>query len=220
MEAITVTDPARAPNACRPPETYVPSRGVTAATEPNRPSGDQNRRYHYPDPKQQANCWWWVVDGFAMGSLNESRVRRKPVRVSPGAEWRVNEAEPHQLATRSFRARGGGRGSRLRVGLLRHAKYRNLYTCPVAKIVPFTEARSKLSELLDEVAQRQEHVVVTRNGRPAAVVLSSAEYDALTETLEVLEDAETLEALRESEADYREGRTQSLTEVRRELGLA
>lgn len=90
----------------------------------------------------------------------------------------------------------------------------------MTKVVPFTEARSKLSELLDEVTQRQEHVVVTRNGRPAAVVLSNAEYDALTETLEVLEDAETLEALRESEADYREGRTQSLTEVRRELGLA
>jgi antitoxin YefM len=89
----------------------------------------------------------------------------------------------------------------------------------VAKIVPFTEARSTLSELLDEVTDRQEHVVITRNGRPAAVVLSSEEYDALTETLEVLEDGETLEALRESEADVQAGRVYPLSEVRRELGL-
>jgi antitoxin YefM len=89
----------------------------------------------------------------------------------------------------------------------------------MAKIVPFTEARSTLSELLDEVNERHEHVVITRNGRPAGVVLSSEEYEALTETLEVLEDDETLQALRESEADVREGRVYPVDEVRRELGL-
>ncbi len=90
----------------------------------------------------------------------------------------------------------------------------------MAKMVPFTEARARLSELLDEVNKRQEHVVITRNGRPAGVVLSSHEYEALAETLEVLEDDEALEALRESEADVRAGRVYSLDEVRRELGLA
>jgi antitoxin YefM len=89
----------------------------------------------------------------------------------------------------------------------------------VAKVVPFTEARATLSELLDEVTERHEHVVITRNGRPAGVVLSSEEYEALAETLDVLDDEETLEALRESEADVRAGRVYPLDEVRRELGL-
>ncbi len=88
------------------------------------------------------------------------------------------------------------------------------------RTVPFTEARAKLTELLDQVNERHEHVVITRNGRPAAVVLSSDEYEALAETLEVLEDDDALEALRESEADVRAGRVYSLDEVRRELGLA
>jgi antitoxin YefM len=88
------------------------------------------------------------------------------------------------------------------------------------KTVPFTEARSRLTELLDEVNKRHEHVVITRNGRPAGVVLSTEEYEALMETLEVLEDDEALEALRESEEDFRAGRLHSLDEVRRELGLA
>lgn len=89
----------------------------------------------------------------------------------------------------------------------------------MTKIVPFTEARSTLSELLDEVSERHEHVVITRKGRPAGVMLSSEEYAALAETLEVLEDDDTLEALRESEADVREGRVYPLDRVRRELGL-
>lgn len=90
----------------------------------------------------------------------------------------------------------------------------------MAKTVPFTEARARLTELLDEVNERHEHVVITRNGRPAAVVLSSEEYEALAETLGVLEDDEALDALRESAADVRAGRVYSLDDVRRELGLA
>lgn len=48
----------------------------------------------------------------------------------------------------------------------------------------------------------------------------SGAVEALAETLEVLEEEEAIEALRESEADVRAGRVYSLDEVRRELGLA
>lgn len=90
----------------------------------------------------------------------------------------------------------------------------------VARVVPFTEARRRLTQLLDEVEARQEHMVITRNGRPVAIMLSTEEYEALEETLEILQDDETLSALRESEQDVRAGRLSSLDEVRRELGLA
>jgi prevent-host-death family protein len=90
----------------------------------------------------------------------------------------------------------------------------------VAKIIPFTEARARLTELLDDVEARHEHVVITRNGRPAAVVISTEEWGALEETLEILQDEETLDALRESEEDLKAGRLFSLDDVRRELGLA
>jgi antitoxin YefM len=97
---------------------------------------------------------------------------------------------------------------------------RFLYTLLVARIVPFTEARARLTQLLDEVEARHEHVVITRKGRPAAVVVSPEEWDAIGETLEVLQDDATLSDLRESERDVEAGRVFSLDEVRRELGLA
>ena len=90
----------------------------------------------------------------------------------------------------------------------------------MARTVPFTEARAKLSELLDELEDRHEHVIITRNGRPAAVLVPAGEQEALEETLEILQDEGILEALAESEKDVEAGRVASLREVRRELGLA
>ncbi len=77
-----------------------------------------------------------------------------------------------------------------------------------------------MTELLDAVEARHEHVVITRLGRPAAVLVSTEEWEALGETLEILQDEETLTALRDSEKDVKAGRLFSLDEVRRELGLA
>jgi antitoxin YefM len=90
----------------------------------------------------------------------------------------------------------------------------------MAKMVPFTEARANLSKLLDELERRHEHVVITRNGRPAAVLVPAGEQEALEETLEILQDEGILDALGESEKDVKAGRLTSLREVRRELGLA
>jgi antitoxin YefM len=95
-----------------------------------------------------------------------------------------------------------------------------MYSTDMPKKVSFTQARAELSDLLDDVGRTHEHVEITRNGRPAAVLMSPEEYEVIQETLEILGDAETLDALRESEADVRARRLQTLAEVRRELGLA
>ncbi|MCA1726130.1 MAG: type II toxin-antitoxin system Phd/YefM family antitoxin [Actinobacteria bacterium] len=89
----------------------------------------------------------------------------------------------------------------------------------MSEYVPLTEARARLSDLVDAVEGRHEQVVITRHGRPVAVLVSMEEQAAVEETLEILQDEELLEALRESEEDVRAGRTIPLSEVRRELGL-
>jgi prevent-host-death family protein len=89
-----------------------------------------------------------------------------------------------------------------------------MYTSAVAKIVPFTEARANLTELLDALENKHEHVLITRNGRPSAVMLSAEEYESLEETLDILQDKELLEALRKSEGDIKAGRLVSLEGLR------
>ena len=97
--------------------------------------------------------------------------------------------------------------------------YETLHTEGMAKVVPFSEARARLGDLIDEVARTHEHVVITRRGRPVAIVLSADDWEAVEETLGVLEDRELVEALRESADDVAAGRVRTLVSVRRDLGL-
>ena len=95
--------------------------------------------------------------------------------------------------------------------------YRLRYTLVVAETVPVRELRSELARFIDRVADLREHVVVTRRGRPAAVLIPVDEYEALEETAEILSDAETLAAIEEGLGEVERGRTVTLAELRREL---
>ncbi|GIG59098.1 antitoxin [Longispora fulva] len=65
-------------------------------------------------------------------------------------------------------------------------------------ILPFTDVRNRLSELIDEVGRTHERVTITRHGQDVAVLLSPADLEALEETLEVLSSPEAMRQLAES----------------------
>lgn len=87
----------------------------------------------------------------------------------------------------------------------------------MAKTVPVRELRAELAELLDEVADRREHVIVTRRGRPAAAIVPIDEYDALEETAEILSDPGTMAAIDRGRAEVRAGKSVALDKVRSEI---
>jgi antitoxin YefM len=95
--------------------------------------------------------------------------------------------------------------------------YMIMYTEPMAKTVPVRELRSNLSSLLDDVSDRRDHVLVTRNGAPAAALVPIDEYEALEETAEILSDPDALAALEIGLAEIERGETVTLTELRSEL---
>ncbi len=65
--------------------------------------------------------------------------------------------------------------------------------------------RDHLSEIVDRVEQHHERLVVTRNGRPAAVLISPEDLAQLEETIAVLSDADALADIREADAAYARG---------------
>ena len=87
----------------------------------------------------------------------------------------------------------------------------------MAKTIPVREFRSNLAEVLSDVADRRNHVVVTRNGRPAAALVPIDEYEALEETAEILSDTETLSALEAGLDELARGETIELSDLHREL---
>ena len=73
--------------------------------------------------------------------------------------------------------------------------------------IPLSEAKARFSEYVDHVAQQQDRVVVTRNGRPAAVLVSPDDLDSLEETLAVLSDSSLLSQIAASVKDLDRGET-------------
>jgi prevent-host-death family protein len=69
----------------------------------------------------------------------------------------------------------------------------------MSETLPLATVKARFSELVDRVARQHDRVIVTRKGRPAAVLVSPEDLDSLEETLAVLCDPELMAQVRESE---------------------
>jgi antitoxin YefM len=81
-------------------------------------------------------------------------------------------------------------------------------------VLPLSEIKKRLSEIVDGVEERHDRVVLTRNGRPAAVLISPDELESLEETLEILSDPKATKAIRTAEADIDAGKGVSGDDLR------
>ena len=64
------------------------------------------------------------------------------------------------------------------------------------KTLPLSEAKSQLSGLVEQVRALEDQVMITRNGRPAAVLVSAEEFERWKETIEVRGDAALMKEIR------------------------
>ena len=82
------------------------------------------------------------------------------------------------------------------------------------RTVSVTDAKARLSELVAAVADTQERIDITRNGEPAAVLISPAELTAMRETIAILSDPQLVADIQEAEADVAAGRTVDAESIR------
>lgn len=87
------------------------------------------------------------------------------------------------------------------------------------KSVPLTEAKEKLSALVEEADTTHEIIQITRHGRVAAVIMSADDLESLNETLHALRTTGVVEELAQADADYAAGNTVSGEDIRRRYGL-
>lgn len=80
--------------------------------------------------------------------------------------------------------------------------------------LPLAEIKKHLSEIVDGVEQRHDRVVLTRNGRPAAVILSPEDLEALEETLDILSDPKAMREIRKAQAEVDAGNVVTGDELR------
>ena len=72
----------------------------------------------------------------------------------------------------------------------------------MSKTIPISEVKTRLPKLVSGVEEREDEIVVTRNGRPAAVLVNYDEYERLKETLDVLSDPGSMRQIAQSKSFY------------------
>ncbi len=74
------------------------------------------------------------------------------------------------------------------------------------KTFQLTEAKNRFSRIVDAVADRGERVMITRNGKPAALMIDPDEFERLLATLDILSDPNMMAQIRRSERNFKAGR--------------
>jgi antitoxin YefM len=74
----------------------------------------------------------------------------------------------------------------------------------IMKTLSLSEAKMKLSSLIDAVQATDEEVLITKNGAPAAVLVSPDEFDSLKETIAVRSDAALMREIKEGLKDLKQ----------------
>ena len=79
------------------------------------------------------------------------------------------------------------------------------------KTLSLSEAKMKLSELIDMITATDEPVVITRHGRRAAVLVSPDKFDSWEETVAIQFDSELMAEIKEGLLALKEGRSSLYT---------
>ncbi|CAN7509282.1 type II toxin-antitoxin system Phd/YefM family antitoxin [Pseudarthrobacter oxydans] len=87
------------------------------------------------------------------------------------------------------------------------------------RTVPLSEAKDKLSALVEEADKTHEIIQITRHGHPSAVLMSADDLESLQETIHWLSQPGIREDLEQAKRDISSGETVSGEELRREFGL-
>ncbi len=87
------------------------------------------------------------------------------------------------------------------------------------KTLPLSEVKQQLSKIVDAVEARDEQVTITRNGRPAAMIISPKEFESWEATLELMSDPEAMAGIRRGLRNLEEGNVLTEREIEELFGL-
>ncbi|MBE9504422.1 MAG: type II toxin-antitoxin system Phd/YefM family antitoxin [Proteobacteria bacterium] len=79
------------------------------------------------------------------------------------------------------------------------------------KTLPLSEVKMKLSKLVDTVSTTDEEIVITKNGYPAAVLVSADEFEGWKETLAVHSDDKLMGEIEAGLTELREKKAKLYT---------
>ena len=84
----------------------------------------------------------------------------------------------------------------------------------MSETLPLAEVKAKLSEMVDRVERQHDRITVTRNGRPAAVLVSPDDLASLEDTLDLLANPTALAEIEQARREAKTGKTLTAEQLR------
>jgi len=83
----------------------------------------------------------------------------------------------------------------------------------MSKTLTLSEAKARLSELVARVEQTEEELVITRNGRPVAVLVSAEEFESWKETRDIQRSPALMQEIKQGLSQLEKGQSFSFEEI-------
>lgn len=76
----------------------------------------------------------------------------------------------------------------------------------IDRFIPVSEAKTRLLDLVRDLQAKDDIIAITKNGVPAAVLLSAEKFEGFLETIDILSDEKAMTSLRRSRREARAGK--------------
>jgi len=83
----------------------------------------------------------------------------------------------------------------------------------MTQILPLSVAKIRFSRLIQDVIRREDEILITRNGKPAAVLLNAEEYASWKETQEIKSNPALMREIRQGLRAIQRGKARRYTRV-------
>ncbi|MFH0796145.1 MAG: type II toxin-antitoxin system Phd/YefM family antitoxin [Candidatus Omnitrophota bacterium] len=83
--------------------------------------------------------------------------------------------------------------------------------------ISLKELRPELPGVIRDIDIRLDRFIITKRGKPTAIMMSLDDYEGLLETIEILSDKEAIKRIKKAKQQIKEGKIISLKELRRKI---
>ena len=89
----------------------------------------------------------------------------------------------------------------------------------MTKSISLKNLRPKLPNVINDIDSKMDRFIITKRGRPVALIMSIDDYEGLLETLDILSDKKLVKQIRQAQADIKKGNIKALEQIEKELGI-
>ena len=83
----------------------------------------------------------------------------------------------------------------------------------VQEVIPITQAKRDFLDIMRKVEEMDETIAITKNGVPVGILINIERFEGLLETIDILSDKETMNALRRAQKQRKQGKFYTHEEV-------